>query len=161
MKPYYLYRITAPDGRAYIGVSECPRTRWSKHCRDHQSAIYDAARTFGRTTMRFETLACGSREYIYELEINAIRVFQTRLPDGFNKNAGGFGCRDPLPQTRAKMKNNSSWAKGMRLSDSHRANISAARMGHPPTGPKKHSAEARAKMVAARKRRSTTDKTLG
>ena len=98
----YLYKITVPDGREYIGVSKSLSRRFSCHSRT-ASLIGGAIRQAGPKNVRLQTLVRGEREYIYALEPKAIKVFNTRWPNRLNVSVGGFGCRDPLPETRAKI----------------------------------------------------------
>ena len=148
--PHFLYRITAPDGHAYIGVSKNPRNRLRGHRRDRASALY------GLTDLRIEVLACGSREYIYELEDRAITVFKTRWPDGLNRSAGGYGGRtNPLPSTRAAMsaaaiaarKIKPVWNKGRAMPPEERAALAITMANSPLV----LAAQAKATAAAAQK----------
>lgn len=130
-EPHFLYRVTASDERVYLGVSKNPRERLRRgHHSDKKSALY------GLTNLRLDILACGSREYIYQLEDRAIIAFNTRWPNGLNKSAGGFGGRtDPLPSTRAKLsaghKGQRAWNKGVPMSAADRAKLATAMKNSP------------------------------
>ena len=94
---YYLYAIRLPVNDyaiAYIGVSKKPARRFGQHIRSG-SAIGQAIKLCGQDNAILQPLACGSREFIYDLEIKAIAAFSTRT-GGYNQNAGGFGCRTRL-----------------------------------------------------------------
>jgi hypothetical protein len=100
---FELYKITVPDGRAYIGVSKDLPSR-IRHHRFSKYPIGVAIRAAGFENVRVQILARGARDYIYDLEAKGIEAFQTQAPNGLNQNAGGFGCRDPLPETIEKIK---------------------------------------------------------
>ena len=122
---FELYKITVPDGRAYIGVSKTLPLRLRNH-RLSKHPIGIAIREAG-FDITVQVLARGPREYIYDLETKAINVFGTRFPAGLNVAAGGFGCRDPLPETRAKL----------RASSPHKPNPYLAELNRSRRGQKK------------------------
>ena len=99
---FYLYMLTLPDGRAYIGAAKNPRVRFMEHCRG-RFFVGEEIRKTGRENVTFCILACGLRDYIFGLEEKAIAVFNTRYPSGLNLASGGFGGRNPLPSTRLKV----------------------------------------------------------
>ena len=102
--PYHLYRITTPVGD-YIGVSKNVRGRFLNHRNPkRQTLICDVVRHFDLTfDDDVSILATGSRQFIYELEFKAISIFGTLWPNGLNRAVGGYGCREHLPETRARM----------------------------------------------------------
>jgi hypothetical protein len=114
-----LYQITLPDGRAYIGVSKNLPRRIQHHSRT-ASQIGEAIRQVGLENVSFRTLVRGSRDYIYALESKAIQAFNTRWPHGLNISTGGFGCRDPLPETRTKIGLANSGTKHPHLAELNR-----------------------------------------
>ncbi len=104
---FCLYAIRLPVNEyaiAYIGVTKRhpPRNRLRGHYAQN-TPIGDAIRLCGRGDFVFQELVRGTREFIYDLEAKAIVSFNTRWPNGYNLASGGFGGRDPLPSTRAKM----------------------------------------------------------
>lgn len=123
---YFLYRITLPNGMAYIGVSQNPRQRFQSHSTHARTFLGAEIRRCGQNNVKFEVLVRGLRPYIYDLETAAIQKFQTRFPKGYNLSLGGFGGRDPLPSTRAKM---SAKRKGVPKLPAHRTKIGAANLG--------------------------------
>jgi len=159
-----LYRITLPDGRAYIGVTKnAAPQRFREHC-NARSLIGDAIRECGRENVQIEILVRGSLDYIYGLEPKAIIVFRTRSPGGFNLATGGPAGRGnaaPLMSTRQKKSTAILGKKYGPFSAEHRANMSAAHIGRPRspgmiakmsatlTG-RKLSTETRARMSASR-----------
>lgn len=155
---HHLYCIKLLGVVIYVGVTKNPTTRFRSHHKQ-KKRLGPVLRKYGERAW-IETLAIGQREYIYELEIQAIIAFNTRHPNGFNIGAGGFGCRDPLPSTRAKISAANSVPStrarisaaqlGRTRSPETRAKMSAAKIGKPGgmLG-KTHPAETRAKMSAA------------
>ncbi len=129
-----LYRITVPDGRAYIGVTKNgPRRRFMDHCRA-SSPLGIALRDCGRENAGLEVLVIGSQDYLYFLEPKAISLFNTRFPNGMNLATGGpvgRGNVDILPSTRAKMRAATFGRKCKPFSIEHRARMSAAHLGKP------------------------------
>lgn len=88
-----LYKLTAPDGRLYIGASNSARHRWIKHKSMAKSGsninIHKAICEFGWENFKKEILAVGQVEYIYDLEIKAIQAYKTMYPFGYNMTLGG------------------------------------------------------------------------
>src|ERR1035437_9834737 len=85
---HYLYKITV-GGKSYIGVSVNTTQRFEAHCKSRY-LIGIAIREWGRALADFRVLACGSMEYIYNLEVEAIRAFGTLTPNGYNIARGGL-----------------------------------------------------------------------
>jgi hypothetical protein len=89
-----LYLITSPIGKQYIGIAtKSFRNRFICH-RAHarfgkRTLIADAFREFG-DQMRCEPLVVSDNvRYLQELEIRAIKAFNTLEPNGYNKSPGG------------------------------------------------------------------------
>jgi len=154
---YFLYLIHTALGN-YVGVSKNVQRRFSLHSRK-QYKIGDAIRYDPDCTISI--LAAGDREYIYDLEAKAIKQFGTRWPEGLNIAAGGHGCRDPLPSTRAKISASVSISLlgntrniGRVASLETRTKMTRAQLGR-QSGMlgKTHSQETRAKLSAFQKTR--------
>lgn len=79
---HYLYRITRQDAKEYIGVSINPTDRLSDHKYGRGSIHLK-----GHKTLTMEILACGTKEYIYQLEKAYILKFSPEL----NISMGGIG----------------------------------------------------------------------
>jgi len=139
---FHLYVVILPDG-SYIGVAHDPRARFKQHCVQNRT-LRKWIKMWGRDNVSFRVLVSGGRDYIYALESEAIRVFKTREPLGYNVASGGFGGRNPLPSTRTKI---SVGRQGIVFSPTHLKNLSVSHMGHLAT------AETKAKMSATRKNR--------
>jgi hypothetical protein len=80
---HYLYRILVPDGRAYIGRSKSPRSRFSTNC-GAASGIGQAIQRHGSDNCVFQILCAGPEDYIKDLENRAILKFNTLYPAGYN-----------------------------------------------------------------------------
>jgi group I intron endonuclease len=92
----FIYKITNTlNGKEYIGVSKNPKLRFTKHCQkpnsSRKSILSNAIHAHGKENFSMQILCQGSKEYCYELEKKAIKVYVTRTPDGYNITAGGLG----------------------------------------------------------------------
>ena len=105
---FKLYLLTSPDGLHYVGVTGNMQRRRAAH-----------RRRLGDVVIR--VLVIGRKDYIYNLEREAIRVFVTRHPKGLNLADGGYGSRDFLPIMRAKL------AKSLQGNKNGRGNRGRAR----------------------------------
>jgi hypothetical protein len=57
----FLHLISAPDGRAYVGVSQRPFGRWRDHVGDGHSELGRAIRENGLVGWRFDILHYGAK----------------------------------------------------------------------------------------------------
>jgi hypothetical protein len=89
-EPPYLYSITLPDGRVYIGRSGDPENRFTEHCKA-SSYIGEAIRHYGAENCKLRILCVGEETYISELEDFAIDAFKTFYPFGCNRTGGRTG----------------------------------------------------------------------
>lgn len=161
---YYLYCIRLYGFPIYVGVTKNPLSRFKSH-RFAKTSIRRIVRKY-RDNVEFQILVTGARDYIYDLEVKAIAIFGTRKPNGFNCNAGGWGCRDPLPLTRAKISKASKARisrpvstetrakisaanKGRKFSEEHKRKLSLARMGNTNNLGNHHSDATKLKLSAA------------
>lgn len=137
-----LYRLTAPNGKQYIGVT---RQLLAKRIRDHSrldTVIGRAVRKYG-VKMNAEILVIGLVNYIFNMEKAAIMIFQTMVPAGYNCHEGGHGG-SPTEEARQKI---SATMTGRKMSISHRQHLSEAHRGNTAD------AETRQKMITAQKTR--------
>lgn len=81
------------SGKEYIGVTIDPDRRWRQHklMRTKCSALKDAMKKYGVDNFTFSLLCGGEDSYIDELEVKAIDVFNTQVPNGYNLTLGGDG----------------------------------------------------------------------
>ena len=93
----YIYKITSPSGKKYIGITAQPLLdRWRAH-RSHanrniEGALQRAIRKYGAKNMSVKTLVIANDyEYLKQLEISAISTFDTKVPNGYNMTDGGDG----------------------------------------------------------------------
>lgn len=124
--PASLYRLTAPTGKSYVGITTAPvNRRWREHARAAKNnspfAIHAAIRKYGWNAFKKEILVIASFEYVKELEKKAVAAFGTKSPCGYNLTDGGDGvlgfCHDE--QSRSK---NSAGVKAAWLDDAFREN---------------------------------------
>lgn len=95
--PYYIYKITSPSGKCYIGVSTNVSVRWSSHKkrarnpRTKAHPFYDAIRSYGPDNFTVETLAeIASEEQALLEEIRQIEIHgATDRLRGYNISKGG------------------------------------------------------------------------
>ncbi len=135
-----LYEISFPNGKRYLGITTVTLARRMTVHRSHarlgrRGAIYGALRKYGTAAMARQLVVSNDRKYLTELEKNAIRVFGTQVPKGYNLTSGGDGVA------------------GYRWTPEQKLAQSRARKGVPtgvsPMRGRIHSPEARAKISAA------------
>ena len=91
----WLYKITnLISGKEYIGVTIDPDRRWRQHQirRTQCSALKDAMVKYGVDNFSFKVLCCGEDSYIDDLEMKAISLYNTQVPNGYNITLGGDGA---------------------------------------------------------------------
>ena len=93
-----LYRITFPNGKAYIGITaKTAEVRFKVHKyearRGSHGVLYDALRKHGVDAVSLETLAeLEDWQELCEAERQAIAAHGTRSPTGYNLTDGGDGA---------------------------------------------------------------------
>ena len=96
-RSYYLYKITnLINGKLYIGVTAHPKKRVRQHLFEKPkigkiSLIKNAAIKYGGDNFKFEVICIGKKDYIYDLEVKAIKAYSTTSPNGYNIAIGGEG----------------------------------------------------------------------
>lgn len=138
-----LYKITTPSDKSYLGVT----TKGLNH-RVNQHPYFDTAigraiRKYGVENIKAEILVIGDEEYIYSLEKQAIEVFNTMPPEGYNLREGGEGGR----WTEASKEKLSESLKGRQFSEEHKRNIGKT------SKDRKHTVETRKKMSISQSKR--------
>ena len=125
-----MYKLDFPNGKSYIGVtSGTAARRFNKHCYDAKKegfAVSRAINKYGKDNIKVNTLVYGSMYYLFDLEVKAIKSFNTRAPFGYNITDGGEG------------------AMGRIVSDSTKEKLRIANIG------KKHRPESIEKMMGQR-----------
>ena len=91
-RKHYIYRLTSPSGRSYIGLTgRSVKERWQKHGRTAQSCkgrhpLYDAMRKYGIDSFLVETIACTygliDAQYLERLFISVNEKGYNILPGG-------------------------------------------------------------------------------
>ena len=106
-----VYRLTGPNGKAYIGKTVEPLERRVQAHVAGKSAIGNALRKHGREAFMAEVLLVGTEAYCYEMERRLIKVQRTLAPHGYNLSEGGEGLTSSEarrmnmdPKVRAKMR---------------------------------------------------------
>ena len=135
MRKAFVYRIIAPTGKSYIGVTINLAHRLWKH--EHANTVIGRSlRKYGRDAHRIDVLVETTEEYAYELEPQLIELYGTLAPDGLNRQIGGFaGMRNfgHTPETCrriSEIKRKYYGARGGRTA-AERAKISAGCRGRP------------------------------
>lgn len=134
-----LYRITFPNGKAYIGItSKTARLRLSGHRTEMRAGsrcpVHRALKKWPDVTS--ETLVVSDDwAYLCDIERRAIKAFGTLKPGGYNLTEGGDGVvglrpRLGIPHTAESKAKMSARRKGRPLSPSQRANVVAALVGN-------------------------------
>jgi len=125
----YLYCITnLLDGMQYIGVSTEPERRFRMHyvkSNRTNSYIKSAIRKYGPENFKMTILMQGKKDYCYEREKEAVKSYNTKVPNGYNICDGGRGFNG--------VKGKDHPLTGVPLSAEHRLKISNSLKGHKNT----------------------------
>jgi len=96
----YLYKVTAPNSKVYIGISYNPSHRLSQHKSDELSALYPVIQKHGIENLNHEVLlGTYSREEAERLEVEFIAKYDS-YNNGYNRTRGGDGCGKPKTLTK-------------------------------------------------------------
>lgn len=160
----YVYKLTSPSGKCYIGITNNFKRRMAEHRRYSKTIInrkiYIAMRKYGFDEFKVEIL----EEYNIKDEsklLEKLNERETYFIDKYNSFVCGYNCTlggdgtkgasgelNPFygkkhnAQTRKKM---SEAREGMKLSEEHKKNIGLASTG------RKHSSESKVKMSKAQR----------
>lgn len=104
-----LYRLSFPNGKAYIGISTNPSKRLRLHKKyaadGSKFAVHKAIRRFGFQNVRQEILLIGATPFILEMEACAIAEMRMRdATIGYNMAAGGGANPMDDPDVRQKVR---------------------------------------------------------
>ena len=128
----YLYRLTSPSGKSYIGIAKDYRRRWTIHRyranSNTQGALYAAIRKYKWESFSSTILAIGSFEYVKEMEVKAIAAFNTYHPHGYNLTRGGDGATG-RPTPKAVRDKIAAGNRGKVMTAASRKKLSIARKG--------------------------------
>jgi len=106
LKPFYLYKITNKvNGKLYIGVTKDFNKRKKQHInsrKSQRSLLNKAILKYGEENFFFEILCIGPESYIYDLEVKAIKLYNShaKLGHGYNVSTGGKGGEGSRIQKR-------------------------------------------------------------
>jgi group I intron endonuclease len=146
----YLYRLTSPSGRAYIGIAKNVRKRWQEHgnasrC-GSKCALHSAIRKYGFENFIKEILVKSYIDYIKDLEVKAIVAYSTMVPAGYNMTAGGDGTFGRIV-TAAEKQRISLAQKGRTFTEDHKLKLSLARKGKTMSDNQKQKIQATLKAI--------------
>lgn len=84
---HYLYKITnLVNGKLYIGVTKNPKHRQLSHFSEGERLVNKACEKYGKDNLTFEIICEGSKDYIYDLEIKAIKLYNSDATTGHGYN---------------------------------------------------------------------------
>ena len=132
-KTFVVYKHTAPNGKAYIGItSKKPEHRWNHGRAYYQNKYFsNAIQKYGWDNFNHEILEENlSREKACELEKYFIKKFRSNEADyGYNLSAGGENPADGVvksEETREKIRNANT---GKKFSEERKRRISESKTG--------------------------------
>jgi group I intron endonuclease len=143
-----IYCILFPNGKRYVGKTECSLAKRQKEHRHHSkngtTRLYNAIRKYGWGNLDWITLEeCKNATILSEREVVWIDKFSClEREKGYNLREGGEGGRHS-EETKKKIskanlgENNGmygkpSWNSGKKLSKSHREALSKSHKGQDP-----------------------------
>lgn len=107
---HYIYRATAPCGKAYIGYTNNLEKRVRAHKQDarlgNDTYFHRAIRKHGADAFKWQLLAVvQGAEQAKQLEVKLIAKLKTKSPHGYNTTSGGDGVAGfkHTPEARARM----------------------------------------------------------
>lgn len=144
----YVYIITNPNGKMYIGSTNNIKRRWSEYKRLHckrQIKLYNSLKKYGSENHIFEIVYKGNIENIFKYE-RLIGEFYEVINIGLNCELPGYNDVRAITSKETREKQSKS-AKGKILSEETKFKISIANKGN------KHTEEAKRKIGIASKNR--------
>jgi len=118
-----VYMLESPSGKKYIGItSQDINARWRAHrsnaLRSVDGALQKAIRKYGANSMCVKVLVIADDyEYLKALEIKAIAVYGTKVPDGYNMTDGGDGVLGVIVTDEGRQRRSSSQLESFADSD--------------------------------------------
>lgn len=136
MHGYYVYCLTFPDGKRYVGMTYDVEKRWNNGNGYHCSHFFDEIKRVGWHNIKKEILYSNlSIQEAEEIERAVIAEFQTADPEkGYNIAKGGAYAGRHTEETKKKI----SQAEALKIkSDIHRKHLSESKQGtrHPQARP--------------------------
>ena len=156
---YSVYKLTAPNGKVYIGItSRDPKIRWnSGNGYKYNKHFYDAIQKYGWKNIKKDVLYSGlSQEDAYRLEIELISKYRSNDREfGYNKSSGGESSVRGLHwhQSKETIEKRAQKMRGRKLTQEQRKKLSESLKGHVSPNKGKHlSEEAKTKISNALKK---------
>lgn len=117
---HYLYKIENKlNGKIYIGVTKNLRHRMNCHLKypnykDEVRLVNLAVEKYGRESFDFSVLCIGAKDYIYDLEIKAIKSFNSNATTGYgyNLSLGGEGGKGPRGPVKKRVDDKPTFVSG-------------------------------------------------
>jgi group I intron endonuclease len=133
----YIYKITSPSGKIYIGKTNNLRNRICAYRNAQKSntntLIYTSIKKYGWTAHIFEVIDSTSINVLNELEILYIKKFNSyrhNNPHGLNLTIGGDGSYGRIDSAETKKKR-AAHHIGSKRSEETRQLMSLAKKGNP------------------------------
>ena len=145
----YIYILTSPSGRSYIGQTIRPI---EKRFQEHQNkkscaALHNAIRKYGWKNFEKDWYECPDENLNFEEEL-LVREMGTLSPDGYNLKEGGGSTGKTSEESKQKQREAKIGEKnpnfGISKSDETKQKLREANVG------KTHSAETKQKMTETR-----------
>lgn len=114
-----LYLLESPSGKKYIGITKALLSvRLTRHKKDSfkrgssKTAIQRAILKYGIENFKVETLVIANNwDYLALLEQRAIKILNTKAPNGYNLTDGGDGCVNRIYTEQERKKRSCSQLK--------------------------------------------------
>jgi group I intron endonuclease len=148
-----IYIFTFPNEKQYVGQTGNLKVRYLRHRNGHKALVDRAIQKYGWDNIQKTDISC-SEEYLDWQEREAIKLYGTQHPDGYNLESGGNLNKHHSEATKQKMSKTRK-GKSILLSDEARKRRSEIRKG------KHHSDEARKKMSESHKDKKHPSGMLG
>ena len=115
---YYLYQLTFPNGKVYIGQTvRAMNVRIAQHRtsakRGSNLPVHNAWRKHGEPSVSI-LLECDCAETLHQAEIDMIQKCGSLIPNGYNLSLGGETAPSKSPEVAAKI---AAKAKGRKIAD--------------------------------------------
>ena len=135
---YSVYKLTAPNGKVYIGItSRDPKRRWNAgNGYKYNKHFYDAIQKYGWKNIKKEVLYSDiSQEDAYTLEKELILKYRSNEREyGYNKSFGGESTVKGLHWSVPKesVERRAAKMRGRKLTEEHRKKLSDSHKGQIP-----------------------------